>query len=133
MAKRRMGAGVLMACLLCLLSLAPLPVTSAESGTEDLLYIDGRVIGYTSNGVDNHSRQWSIEEGQWTSLVLECQQCSAELDLAGVVHQVTSQITVQSNANGTATLNMYSPLSETVRYSLIETIEESFPSVRPAP
>ena len=63
MAKRRMGAGVLMACLLCLLSLAPLPVTSAESGTEDLLYIDGRVIGYTSNGVDNHSRQWSIEEG----------------------------------------------------------------------
>jgi len=133
MSMRRMGAGVLMACLLCILSLAPVPFTSAESGTDDSVYIDGRVVGYMSNGVDNHSRQWSIGEGQWTSLVLECQQCSAEIDLAGVIHQVTSKITVQSNSNGTATLNLYSPLTETVRYSLIETIDESFPSVRPAP
>ena len=133
MSLRRMSTGVFMACLLCILSLAPVPFVAAENETGNSIHADGRVNGYSSNGVDNHSRQWTIEEGQWTSLVLECQQCTADIDLAGTAYQTTDVLTVQAAASGTVTLSIHSPVEENVYYSLIESIDESFPTVRPAP
>ena len=133
MSLRRMSAGVFMACLLCILALIPVPFVAAENETGNTIHTDGRITGYSSNGVDNHSRQWTIEEGQWTSLVLECQQCTAEIDLAGTNYQTEDTLTVQATANGTVTLNINSPLEENVYYSIIESIDESFPTVRPSP
>ena len=133
MSLRRMSAGVFMACLLCILALIPVPFVAAENETGNTIHTDGRIAGYLSNGVDNHSRQWTIEEGQWTSLVLECQQCTAEIDLAGTNYQTEDTLTVQATVNGTVTLNINSPLEGNVYYSIIESIDESFPTVRPSP
>lgn len=133
MSKRRMSTGVFLACLLCILSFSPVPFVSAENEDGDDIHTDGRITGYSSNGVDNHSRQWTIDEGHWTSLVLECQQCTAEMNLAGTTYQSTDALTVQAAASGNVTLSIHSPVEENVYYSLIESINESFPTVRPAP
>lgn len=133
MSLRRMSTGVFLTCLLCILSFYPVPFVAAENGGGDSIHTDGRITGYSSNGVDNHTRQWTIEEGHWTSLVLECQQCTAEMNLAGTTYQSTDALTVQAAASGNVALSIHSPIEENVYYSLIESINESFPTVRPAP
>lgn len=128
--EHRTVQALFMTFILCILSCVH---ASAEDPSMETLEHDGRITGFVSDGEENHTRQWNMTDGQWTSLMLECEQCSAELTLGELSYQTTTQLTLQATSNTTAVLNIHSPAMESVRYSLVETIDEKFPTVRPSP
>lgn len=105
----------------------------AASGDATETVKDGRIIGVLTSPDQTYERTWQIQENQWTSLSVECGQCSVELEVDGIVNEVTATVILQATMNGTARMTVVSPVEEFVRYSLIEVIDEQHPTVRPGP
>ena len=117
------------------MNLAMLPVTAedegGENGTETVR--DGRVIGVLTSPEQTYERTWFIEQNEWMSLSVDCDQCTVLLEIDGTSTEITNQVTYQAIQNGTASMQISSPITEFVSYSLIERIDETNPTVRPSP
>ena len=117
------------------MNLAMLPVTAedegGENGTETVR--DGRVIGVLTSPEQTYERTWFIEQNEWMSLSVDCDQCTVLLEVDGTSTEITNQVTYQAIQNGTASMQISSPITEFVSYSLIERIDETNPTVRPSP
>ena len=112
---------------------SPLALTSAEETTSTSTLIDGRIAGFQAEPSESHVREWSMAEGEWFSLVLDCNQCEAQVTLDGTTSSTTSKLSLQATSNGTAELSIASTIEEYVSYSLVEVISENFEHVRPSP
>ena len=117
------------------MNLAMLPVTAegegGEHATETLR--DGRVIGVLTSPDQTYERTWFIEQDEWMSLSVDCDQCTVLLEIDGMTTEITNQVTYQAIQNGTASMRISSPVAEFVSYSLIERMDETNPTVRPSP
>jgi len=112
---------------------SPLALTSAEEPTSTSTLIDGRIAGFQAEPSESHVREWSMAEGEWFSLVLDCNQCEALVTLDGTISTTTSKLSLQATSNGTAELSITSTIEEYVSYSLVEVIAENFEHIRPSP
>lgn len=113
-----------------------LPNVGAEeggtlNGTENVR--DGRIISVLTTPDQTYERTWTLNAGEWTSVTSECDQCTVTLNVDGVNLDASTPVAVQASQNGSATLTITSPVSELVSYSLIETIDEANPTLRPSP
>jgi len=113
-----------------------LPTAAAEdgetlSGTENIR--DGRIVSVLTTPDQTYERAWTLNVGEWTSVTSECDQCTVTLNVDGSNLDASTPVAVQASENGTATLTIPSPVSELVSYSLIETIDETNPTLRPSP
>ena len=113
-----------------------LPTASAEdeaspNGTESVR--DGRIISVLTVQDQIYERTWDLSAGEWASVTSECDQCSVSLHVDGMNLDASTPVAVQESENGTATLTITSPVSELVSYSLIESIDEANPTIRPSP
>ena len=123
-----------MILLISLVTCSPFAFASTDVSTqEDSILSDGRIVGFQSDGVNNHSRSWEMIEGQWLSLILDCQSCTAVIEFDGVNYQTSKEHTLQAQTNGTVQMTITSTESEHVYYSLIEVIDENNLKVRPSP
>ena len=121
-----------MILLISLVTCSPFAFASTDVSTqEDSILSDGRIVGFLSDGVNNHSRSWEMIEGQWLSLTLDCQSCTAVIELDGTNYQTSKEHTLQAQTNGTVQMTITSTESEHVYYSLIEVIDENYPKIRP--
>jgi len=112
------------------------PVSAAENSAgraSEETVRDGRVIGVLTVPDQTYERTWTHRQGEWSSLAVDCGQCTVSLELDGVENDVTSTLNLQATTDGTARLSIVSPVQEFVSYSLIETIDEQQPTVRPSP
>ena len=112
------------------------PTAGAEDGTSlngTETIRDGRIISVLTIPDQTYERTWNINAGEWASVTSECDQCSVTLNVDGLDHDASTPVAVQASANGTAALTITSPVSELVSYSLIETIHEVNPTIRPSP
>ena len=112
---------------------SPIGLTSAEEPTSTSTLIDGRIAGFQAEPSESHVREWSMAEGEWFSLVLDCNQCEAQVTLDGIITTSTTKLSLQATSNGTAELSIASTIEEYVSYSLVEVISENFEHVRPSP
>ncbi len=94
---------------------------------------DGRIVSVLTTPDQTYERTWTLNAGEWTSVTSECDQCTVTLNVDGVNLDASTPVAVQAVENGTATLAIASPVSELVSYSLIETIDEVNPTIRPSP
>lgn len=94
---------------------------------------DGRVIGVLTMPDQAYERTWTMRQGEWTSIGVDCDQCTVTIEVDGATQEVTSTLNVQASNDGTATMSIISPIEEFVAFSLIETIVEQNPTVRPSP
>ena len=117
------------------MNLAMLPVTAESEGGEHATETlrDGRVIGVLTSPDQTYERTWFIEQDEWMSLSVDCDQCTVVLEIDGMTTEITNQVTYQAIQNGTASMRISSPVAEFVGYSLIERIDETNPTVRPSP
>ena len=118
---------VMMACLL-------LPLSAAQSDEmQEEQTLDGRVTGILIEPNTTYHKNWTIVEDAWVSFSISCNQCTAELSLDGTVHSTSTDLTVQAQSTGEVVLNVTSLETEHVSLSLVESIDENYSSVRPAP
>jgi len=122
-----------MALLFGVVLFSPLALTSAEDSTTSPTLIDGRVTGFQAEPSQQYLREWLMEEGEWFSLILDCNQCEAQMTLDGNISTTTSELSLQAVHNGTAELSITSAIEEYVSYSLVEVIDEQFSHLRPSP
>ena len=113
-----------------------IPIASAEeeaapNGTETVR--DGRIISVLTIPDQIYERTWDLNAGEWASVTSECDQCSVTLQVDGVNLDASTPVAVQASENGMATLTITSPVSELVSYSLVESIDEVNPTIRPSP
>ena len=119
-----------MALLFGVVLFSPLALTSAEDSTTSPTLIDGRVTGFQAEPSQQYLREWLMEEGEWFSLILDCNQCEAQMTLYGNISTTTSELSLQAVHNGTAELSITSAIEEYVSYSLVEVIDEQFSHLR---
>lgn len=122
-----------MAMLFGVLLFSPIALTSGEESVSSPTLIDGRVAGFQAEPSEDYEREWAMVEGEWFSLVLDCNQCEAQVTLDGTISTTTSQLTLQAINNGTAQLSITSSIEEYVSFSLVEAINENFIHIRPSP
>jgi len=122
-----------MAMLFGVLLFSPIALASAEDSTSTSTLIDGRIAGFQAEPSETHVREWLMAEGEWFSLVLDCNQCEAQVTLDGAISTTTSKLSLQATGNGTAELSITSSVEEYVSYSLVEVIDENFSHIRPSP
>lgn len=113
-----------------------IPIASAEeeaapNGTETVR--DGRIISVLTIPDQIYERTWDLNAGEWASVTSECDQCSVTLQVDGVNLDASTPVAVQASEDGMATLTITSPVSELVSYSLVESIDEVNPTIRPSP
>ena len=124
----------MLALLFVLLAVASPVETSAQTPeTNQETVRDGRIVGVLTTPDHTYERTWQMDQGEWTSLSVDCDQCSVMLELDGITTIVTSTLNEQASENQTARMTITSPIQEFVSYSLIETINETNPTVRPSP
>lgn len=116
--------------LVCLV--IPLSSASAESEALESIY-DGRVIGVTLEPDSHYQKNWSIFEGAWLSMAVECNSCTVIVELDEQTFTSSSDLTLQAQQNGTVHLSISSSQSEYIELSLIESIQEEHQSLRPSP
>ena len=119
--------------LLSVTMLVATPPASAEPVENSESVLDGRIIGVLTAPDQTYERTWAIRQGEWTSLMIDCDQCTVTLDIDGETTTVTSVLNVQAASDGAVRLSITSPIQEFVAYSLIEKIDEQNPTVRPSP
>jgi len=122
-----------MVMLFGVLLLSPLALTTAEDSVPLTTMVDGRVVGFQAEPSESYIREWVMDEGDWFSLVLECNQCEAQMTLDGITSTTTSSLSLQATHNGTAELSITTSVEEYVSYSLVEVIRENFTHIRPSP
>ncbi len=122
-----------MALLFTVVMLSPLAISSAEDSPSSTTIIDGRIAGFQAEPSVDYTREWMVEEGEWLSLNLDCNQCQAQLTLDGNTTTTSSGITLQAGSNGTVQLVISSTIQEYVSFSLVENIHEDFSHLRPSP
>ncbi len=115
------------------LLVSPIALASAEDSTSTSTLVDGRISGFQAEPSEPHVREWLMAEGEWFSLVLDCNQCEAQVTLDGIISSTTSKLSLQATSNGNAELSISSTIEEYVSYSLVEVISENFEHVRPSP
>ena len=125
-----LGLALMVATLAFALPVQAAGEATARSSEETIR--NGRVIGVLTSPDDTYERTWSLRQGEWTSLSIDCSQCTVTLEIDGVSIDVTSSATVQAGEDGTARMTVSSSVQEFVSYSLIESIDEQHPTVRPA-
>ena len=126
-----LGLALMVATLAFALPVQAAGEANARSSEETIR--NGRVIGVLTSPDDTYERTWSLRQGEWTSLSIDCGQCTVTLEIDGVSIDVTSSATVQAGEDGTARMTVSSSVQEFVSYSLIESIDEQHPTVRPSP
>ena len=112
------------------------PTAGAEEGTSlngSETVRDGRIVSVLTTPDQTYERTWTLHAGEWSSVTSECDQCTVTLNVDGVNLDASTPVAVQATENGTATLAITSPVSELVSYSLIESIDEDNPTLRPSP
>ncbi|MDG1537887.1 MAG: hypothetical protein P8Q85_04965, partial [Candidatus Poseidoniaceae archaeon] len=112
------------------------PTAGAEEGTSlngSETVRDGRIVSVLTTPDQTYERTWTLNAGEWSSVTSECDQCTVTLNVDGVNLDASTPVAVQATENGTATLAITSPVSELVSYSLIESIDEDNPTLRPSP
>ena len=125
---------ITLALVLVLMTVASPVETSAQTPEASQETVrDGRIIGILTVPDQTYERTWQMKQGEWTSLSVDCDQCSVMLELDGVSIGVTSTFSGQADEDQTARMTITSPIQEFVSYSLIETIDEANPTVRPSP
>ena len=125
---------IILALVLVLMTVASPLATSAQTPeTSQETVRDGRIIGVLTIPDQTYERTWQMKQGEWTSLSVDCDQCSVMLELDGVSTGVTSTLNEQADEDQTAQMTITSPIQEFVSYSLVETIDEANPTVRPSP
>jgi len=112
---------------------SPIALASAEDSTSTSTLVDERMSGFQAEPSEPHAREWLMAEGEWFSLVLDCNQCEAQVTLDGTTSSTTSKLSLQATSNGNAELSISSTIEEYVSYSLVEVISENFEHVRPSP
>ena len=132
---RRMASftAVSIVVLFATLVLGPLSVISAENSTSDETVTDGRVTGFLALPSEQYHRTWTIDQGEWLSLTIDCTECEAQITLGDSTITTTNEISIQADENGLVELVISSTIEEFVSYSLIESIDEKFSKLRPAP
>ena len=125
---------ITLALVLVLVTVASMLETSAQTpeASQETLR-DGRIIGVLTVPDQTYERTWQMKQGEWTSLSVDCDQCSVILELDGASTGVTSTLNEQADEDQTARMTITSPIQEFVSYSLIEAIDEANPTVRPSP
>tara|TARA_B100000459_G_scaffold143004_1_gene104143 strand:- start:176 stop:2404 length:2229 start_codon:yes stop_codon:yes gene_type:complete len=121
------------AMLFALLLTAPLSSASENSTHSGETIVDGRITGFQSNPSEPYVRQWTMVEDQWFSITLDCNQCEAQVKLDGITTSTTSVLSLQAMSNTTLELTITSSEEEFVSYSLVQNIDENYPTIRPAP
>ncbi|NCG00881.1 MAG: hypothetical protein GWP25_03705 [Euryarchaeota archaeon] len=127
------SSSVAMALLFTVIMLSPLATSSAEDSPSSTTLIDGRIAGFQAEPSVDYTRDWMVEEGEWLSLNLDCNQCQAQLTLDGNTTTSSSGITLQAESNGAVQLVISSTIQEYVSFSLVENIHEDFSHLRPSP
>ena len=125
---------ITLALVLVLMTVASPVETSAQTpeASEETVR-DGRIIGVLTVPDQTYERTWQMKQGEWTSLSVDCDQCTVMLELDGASTGVTSTLNEQAVEDQTARMTITSPIQEFVSYSLIEAIDEANPTVRPSP
>ena len=126
-------ASISMALLFGVLLFSPIALISAEDSTTSPTLIDGRVAGFQAEPSEQYVREWVMAEGEWFSLVLDCNQCEAQVTHDGNTSTTTSKLSLQATNNGSVELTITSAIVEYVSYSLVEVIDEDFSHLRPSP
>jgi len=125
--------GLFMSLLICTVSCSPIWQVSAEDSSQDIIYLDGRISGFLADDSNSHIREWEIRSGQWLSLSLDCDSCTAIVQLDGVNIETSTGLTEQAQTNGTVKMTITSTVNEHVYYSLLQAIDENYSTVRPSP
>jgi len=132
--KLRFTAVFMVAMLAGMFFIAPAGAAEDLAGrASDETVRDGRVIGVLTVPDQTYERTWTHRQGEWSSLAVDCGQCTVSLELDDVENDVTSFLNLQATTDGTARLSIVSPVQEFVSYSLIQTVDEQHPTVRPSP
>ena len=77
------------------MNLAMLPVTAESEGGEHATETlrDGRVIGILTSPDQTYERTWFIEQDEWMSLSVDCDQCTVLLEVDGMTTEIPYQET----------------------------------------
>ncbi|MEJ6665862.1 MAG: hypothetical protein QNL47_07795 [Euryarchaeota archaeon] len=132
----RTSAQALGLAMVLLVMAMTIPVQGADSGEDSAdreTLRDGRVIGVLTMPDQTYERTWPMLQGEWTSIGVDCDQCTVVIEVDGSPQEVTSTLNIQAITDGTASMSITSPIEEFVAFSLIETIDENHPTVRPSP
>ena len=124
---------ICLAMLLTLLLTTPLSSASEDSTASNETVSDGRITGFQSDPSETYVREWTMTEGQWFSISLDCSGCEAQVTLDGVTTSTTSVLSLQAMTNTSVELSITSTEQEFVSYSLVQNIDENYPTIRPAP
>ena len=114
-----LGLALMVATLAFALPVQAAGEANARSSEETIR--NGRVIGVLTSPDDTYERTWSLRQGEWTSLSIDCGQCTVTLEIDGVSIDVTSSATVQAGEDGTARMTVSSYVQEIVSYSVYYT------------